>query len=160
MKLLRTALASATLALAGTAGAAGAVDVTFLNADNYFDAGTSKADERANLDVLARHLRQLGHRVLPSGHLLKVEVLDVDLAGTVRPTRRGSDLRTMRGTGDYPIIHLRYTLQAPGQQLRTGEEQIRDINYTRNAVNVRSASDPLYYEKRMLEKWFEQRFAS
>ena len=159
MKLLRTVLATATLALAGTAWA-GALDVTFVNADNYFDAGTSKSDERANLDAIARHLQQLAHRVLPAGHVLKVEVLDVDLAGTVKPTRRGTDLRTMRGTGDFPAIHVRYALQAPGQQLRTGEERIRDISYTRNAVNVRSASDPLYYEKRMLEKWFEERFAS
>ena len=146
-------LLPALLALSCAAGA-GTVEVSYVNPANYTDAGSSSIDERANVEELGRYLQKLGER-LPAGYVLKVDLLDVDLAGSVRATRPGS-VRTVRGGADFPRVQLRYTLQAPGQAPRGGEEAISDINYTFGVASVRS--EPLYYEKRMLERWFTQRF--
>ena len=156
-KVLRLAAACAFAAFSST-GWAGTVEVAYINPESYSDAGASATDERANVEALGLHLRRLGERLLPPGHVLRIEVLDVDLAGVVRPTHRGT-VRTLRGMADFPAVHLRHTLQAPGQPARSGEDRISDMNYTRNAATHRVSSEHLYYEKRMLDAWFRQRFA-
>ena len=152
----RTLIATTLLAL-GSAAGAGTVEVAFVNPSNYTDAGNAVWDERQNLDALARQLQALGQRVLPADVTLKVELLDVDLAGTLE-TRRAGPTRIVRGRTDFPRIQLRYTLSAPGQPVRVAEENLSDIDYARG---LRSAyrDQSLYYEKRMLERWFTQRFA-
>lgn len=153
---VRTLVATTLLALGGAAGA-GTVEVALVNPSNYTDAGNSVWDERQNLDALTRHLQALGQRLLPADQTLKVELLDVDLAGTVT-LRGGNSTRIVRGRTDFPRIQLRYSLSAPGQPVRVAEEDVRDIDYARG---LRSAyrDQSLYYEKRMLERWFTQRFA-
>ncbi len=50
-----------------------------------------------------------------AGQVLKIDVLDLDLAGTVRPARRGAgDIRIVRGGADAPHIRVRYALTAGG----------------------------------------------
>jgi hypothetical protein len=136
---------------------AGEVTVSFPNQARYADAGTTRADEQATLDTLARHLRALGKRLLPADQQLTVEVLDVDLAGTVRPARRtGQDIRIANGGADGPHLTLRYSLQARGQPLASGEESLADMDYVHRFQGGRSA-DPLQHEKQMLETWFKAR---
>ena len=147
--------------LSGLAGAfaamAGTVNVSFLDPARYADAGNSQWDEKANLEVLGRYFQALG-QLLPADQVLKVEVLDIDLAGTVVPSRRdGSPLRVVRGRADFPRMHLRYTLESPGQPARTGDEWLADLNYARAFPRYR-ASEPLGYETRMLQAWFKARF--
>lgn len=149
----------AAAAMAGPAWA-GPVEVSFIDADRYFDAGNQRRDEQRNLDALAAHLQSLGRRYLPDGQSLKIEVLQVDLAGEVHPTRRGFDLRITRGGADWPRISLRYTLQGEGGAvLRQGEETVSDMAYQMHAA-LDDTSEPLRYEKRMLDDWFRARFAS
>jgi hypothetical protein len=153
----RTLIATALLALGGAAGA-GTVEVAFVNPSNYTDAGNAVWEERQNLDALARHLESLGRRMLPSDAALKVELLDVDLAGTLE-LRGTNPTRIVRGRTDFPRIQLRYSLSAPGQPVRTADEDVRDIDYARGPRSTRR-DQPLYYEKRMLERWFTQRFGT
>jgi hypothetical protein len=140
-----------------TAAVAGTVEVTFVNRQSYSDAGTSTWDEDANLQILARHLQSLGQRYLPADQLLKIEVLDVDLAGTVRPSRHGGDLRVVRGKADFPRLHLKYAIEASGKMQRTGDEWLSDVTYT-SGLPSSYRDQPLYYEKRMLDAWFKARF--
>jgi hypothetical protein len=148
----------ATVALAASFGAsAGTVDVAFVNAERFTDAGTSSWDEVDNLKALTGYLQSLGQR-LPGNQSLKIEVLDVDLAGDVRPSRRDAEpIRVMRGRTDFPRFHVRYTLSADGRVLRTGEERVTDVNYGRGLPVHRDFSG-LAYEKRMLESWVRARF--
>lgn len=147
------------IAVAGSASAAGTVTVSFVDASRYSDAGTTRRDEDANLKSLGNYMESLGERFLRDGQVLKVEVLDVDLAGSTRPSRRGGfDLRVVRGKGDWPRVSLRYTLEEDGKPMRSGEESVQDMDYTHGLVGYRK-SVPLYYEKRMLDKWFRARFA-
>ena len=142
---------------AASAAMAGTVNVTFVNETAFSDAGNSHWDEQANLAALATHLKGLGQRYLRSDQVLNVEVLDVDLAGTVRHTRR-SDVRVVNGRADWPRINLRYSLEDGGKAVRSGEESVADMNYTRGMSSTLDTG-PLYYEKRMLDRWFKTRIA-
>lgn len=154
-------LCSFTAAAATSPALAGPVEVSFIDADKYFDAGNQRHDEQRNLDALAAHLKSLGQRYLPDDHALKIEVLQVDLAGEMRPTRRGLDLRITRGGADWPRITLRYALQDEGGAvLRQGEETVSDMTYQMHAAFGGYANEPLLYEKRMLDDWFRTRFAT
>ncbi len=154
---MRTAFFAACLSFAATAAGAGTANVSFVDAQSFEDAGTTSWEEQANLQALTTHLQGLAQCMLPAGQHLKVEVLDVDLAGTVPPSVRGSSVRVLRRGADWPRIHLRYTLEADGKTLANGDERIADLNYTRGLSSIRE-SKPLYYEKRMLDAWFKTRF--
>ena len=144
-------LAAAALPLA----VAGSATVSFVNPERFSDIGFAQTDRQFNLQTLERHLQALAQRRLPSGQVLKVEVLDVDLAGEERPSRRtGRDLRIVRGGADWPRIKLHYTLEADGRTLRSGEETLSDMSYLQSFTGV-YRSDPLSYERTMLDKWIQ-----
>lgn len=146
------------LAAAAFAATAGTVNVSFVNPSSYWDAGSSSWDEAANLTTLATHLQKLGQRSLPADHALTIEVLQVDLAGTVRAFQRdGSAVRVITGGADWPRINLRYTLQAGGRTVASGTEWVADTDYT-HGLAARGDNQPLFYEKRMLNAWFKARF--
>jgi hypothetical protein len=156
----RTWLLFGVCAAAAAPALAGPVEVSFVNADRYFDAGDKFRDEARNLRILEEHLKALGQSHLPSGQALKIEVLQVDLAGEMRPTRRGTDMRIARGGADWPRITLRYTLQGEGGAVaQPREETVSDMTYQmRSAFGF--SQEALHYEKRMLTEWFRERFAS
>jgi hypothetical protein len=146
-----------TLAAASVASA-GTVTVSFADSPGFSDAGSTPWDKEANLRALTQHLQALGKRYLPADQVLKVELLDVDLAGTMWPARRaGPDLRIVRGGADWPRINLRYSLAVNDKPLRSGQDSLYDLNYLHRFTGARS-SDPLHAEKQMLEDWFKARF--
>ncbi len=148
----------ATAAEEATANAAAsAVSVSFVKADEYTDIGRGGFDRKQNLRALETHFKQLGKRLSP-GQQLQVDVLDVDLAGELRP-HLPHELRVLRGGVDWPRMTLRYTLKAGETTLAQGEERLSDPAYmfTRRQL---VEHQPLPYERRMLESWFSTRFAS
>jgi hypothetical protein len=159
MRLAKIALGLC-LAAAGAAQA-GTVTVSFANPPARFsDAGESQFDEQHNLQALARHLETMG-RTLPAQQSLQIELLDVDLAGEMRLLRLspGRQLRIVRGGADVPRVMLRYTLESNGRVLSSAEEAIADLDYARRGTSVH-ADRSLYFEKRMLTRWFQNRFAA
>jgi hypothetical protein len=152
------------VAAASAAGAAhAATRVTFAHPQRYTDANLNggygdKAREFA-LQGIASHLRRLGDRYLAPNQTLNITVLDVDLAGEFEPWRvSGYNTRFMR-EGTWPRIRMRYRLDASGRTLKQGEETVAGLDYLMNAVG-RSSSDPLRYEKAMLDDWFRARFGT
>lgn len=139
--------------------AAGTVEVSFVAPAYYTDAGNDPADAERNRNTLATYLQELGQRHLQDGEVLKIEVLDLDIAGTLRPAPRiGSGyVRIARGGADWPRIKMRYTLLSGGKAAQSGEETLGDLNYLRRSPGYR-ADDPLGHEKRMLADWFTARF--
>lgn len=143
----------------GAAQAGGTVTVSFTEPEKFADAGNSRFEIPDTTKALAIHLQQLGQRHLPDGQTLSIEVLDIDLAGAMQPSRRTTrDIRVVKGQADWPRISLRYTLNAPGQAARSAEESISDLGYTSH-ITMYTRSDPLHYEKHMLSEWFKARFA-
>jgi hypothetical protein len=153
MKPFRLVLTA--LALSSGAAFAGSADVKFVDPDRYTDLATNPSQERETMNAIGAHLQRLA-AALPPDQVLHVDVLDVDLAGYSRPTRRGN-VRVNNGLADAPMIQLRYTLEARGQAIRSGNERITDLGYTHPAGSWRSTGQ-YYYEKRMLSDWFERNF--
>ena len=155
MKAIRILPAAVAIAaLASATAIAGTADVKFIDPGKYTDLATSPTQESDTMKALAAHLQKLAAG-LPADQVLHVDVLDVDLAGYVRPTRRGN-VRVNNGLADAPALHLRYTLEARGQAIKSGDERITDLAYTHTS-SLRSTGQ-LYYEKRLLNDWFARAF--
>ena len=139
---------------------AGSVDVVFDADARFSDAGATPAQRKQQLDTLAAHLRKLGERRLGADRSLRVEVIDLDLAGNLEPGRRLSgDVRVIRGRSDGPRIELSYTLSQADRVLSSGRETLTDVGFPApGTVTEGSRDDPLRHEKRLLERWFEARF--
>ena len=103
---------------------------------------------------LREHFNKLGGQ-LPPGQDLKVDVVDIDLAGRLEPNLRfGHDIRVMKGRTDWPTIALRYSIESQGKVLVSGDARIDDKSYL-DHINRYSANESLRYEKRMLDEWFK-----
>jgi hypothetical protein len=159
---MRGLKAAALLLAAGSAApAAAAVDISFSQPENFTDADLGRSYGTAARDDTMRGIEQflqgLGERWLQPGRTLRVEVLDIDLAGRYEPWRAlGANVRAMREVA-WPRITLRYALEENGQVVDTAEEDVTDIGYLLRP-NARLSHDPLRYEKAMLDDWFRARF--
>lgn len=152
----------AVLLAAVFAAQAGTVEVSYDASTPFADAGRTQGEREDNLAALTAYLQGLGVRLPGAGQQLRVQLLDVDLAGTVRPVgRTGQELRILRGGADWPRIKLRYTLLEDGREVRSGEEWLADLGYqTRQPGYGGETGDPLRHEKRLLADWFEARFGA
>lgn len=141
-----------------SAQAAGTIEVKFVKPEKFTDVYDAARRLDDNLKALREHLEQAAAPHVADGQTLKIDVLDVDLAGRVEPAARPNDLRVMRGEADWPRIHLRYTLDAGGKTLRRGEARVSDMAYLQRIA----PSNPglgLPYERRMLDEWFRKEFS-
>lgn len=152
---MRKALWIALAAAAGTAQAAGTVDVSFVKPAEFSDVGRGQLEVEQNTQTIATFFKGLSAK-LPAGQALKVEVLDFDLAGEIRPTR-STEIRIVRGGADWPSMRVRYTLTADGRTLASGEERYADMNYT-FGIRPSQRDEPMGFDRRMVERWFNDRF--
>lgn len=140
--------------------AAAAVEVTFVQPERFSDArrthGGGDAERLAVLAEIQRHLERLGSRHLASRQVLKLSILDIDLAGRFEPWRAlAYDLRFLRDV-TWPSMRIRYVLEEDGVVVLRGEETVNDMAYLTRAAQY-SSQDPLRYEKTMLSDWFRAR---
>lgn len=150
LALLAAWLACATV----PAWAAGHVDVSWVKPEDYADAGRSVVDRERTLGTLGDYMQRWA-RKLPDGQTLKIEVLDVNLAGEMEPFA-WNQVRVVRGTADWPQMKLRYTLKTDdGRTLQGGEANLADMNY-----RMSESGTELGFEKRMLDKWFKATFTA
>lgn len=109
---------------------------------------------------LARYIRASAERQLPPGERLDVEILDLERAGEFEYAfGPAADVRVMRNR--YPPsmrLHVRRT-GADGTVIEDGERRIRDIAYL-SVSQPMSDSDPLRYEKRMIDRWVRRELAT
>lgn len=155
-QLLRLALAGLVLLSAG--GASAAVTVTFSHPENFHDMPLAATDRELILKDLSDHFAYLGKR-LPPGQDLRVEVLDLELAGQIQPNfRNQQDLRIVRGGADWPRMKVRYSLESNGKVIDSGVDELRDMAYLGH-INRYSEVDRLRWEKPMIDDWFTKKFA-
>ena len=159
MKPLFRQLALGAALVLSAGGAAAAVTVAYDHPDKFTDLPFTPWDREQVLKDLAEHFQKLG-KALPPGQDLKIEVLDVDLAGREQPSRRAAnEIRILRGGADWPRIHLRYSLESGGKVIQRGDEQLSDMMYM-GRLNRYSDGDTLQYEKQMLDDWFKKTIAT
>lgn len=168
MKTKLSLLAFLSLAAAGVAVAAAAdkpvpaIEVTFVDAEKFTDAkdsdmGSDRGRE-AVLDQLKDHLVTHGAKYLAKGQRLQIKVTDVDLAGDFEPWR-GINYHDIRIVKDIypPRVELEFKLiDADGKVVSEGKRQLRDLGYLTSLAMP--TSDPLRYDKEMLNDWLRQEF--
>jgi hypothetical protein len=154
---MKRCLALAALVLAaGAAHAAGTVQVAFIQPERFADVRDRAYTSKEHLATLERVLVETAAPHVPDGRTLKIEVLDVDLAGEVRPGVRAWDVRVLTGRADWPRITLRWTLDGPAP--KSGEAVVQDMAYLQR-IAPPLADSGLVYERRMLDEWFRKEFA-
>jgi hypothetical protein len=147
------AIAGACLLSAGTALAG--VTVNYVQPDKFTDMPFASWDREDVLKQVTEHFQKLG-RQLPPDQNLTIDVLDLDLAGTIYPgSRSGREIRIMKGGADWPRMQLRYSLEERGAVVASGEAKLSDMMYQQK-YNRYPASEPLRYEKRMMDEWFDK----
>ena len=143
----------------GATPAPAKVTVVFVDPASFTDIGGLESDPSRNLSDIDTYLRSLGDRYLPPQVTLRIEVLDISLAGRSRqPPRAIWPERSMTGEADWPRFELRYTLDSGGMTSAPVAETVVDRNYLRR-LEWRYEMVTLPYEKRALEEWFKVRFA-
>ncbi len=157
MSTMSKSLLAALLSLLASGAAWAEVDVSYVKPEEFSDVPFNARDREQLLKELTEHFNKMGQK-LPAGQVLKVEVLDVDLAGRMVPRRFSPDeLRVLRGGADWPQMHLHYTLEQDGKVLRSGDAQLSNMMY-QERINRYSSGDPLRYEKQMMDDWFDKEF--
>ncbi|MCP5474155.1 MAG: DUF3016 domain-containing protein [Rhodanobacteraceae bacterium] len=158
--LIGCALAAALLSTPVPAADHGPVTVVFVQPEKFTDVRdrqfASPPDKNPNLSGLRRYLETRGKRYLTGGQQLKIEFTDIDLAGDHRAQSNVelADVRLV--TSLYPPrLEFNYRLtDATGTALKSGTVKLRDLGF--DTTSTGTASGPLRYEQRMLDKWLRQ----
>jgi len=112
------------------------------------------------LEPLARHLQRKAESRLPPGEQLSVTFTDVQRAGSYEPWRgpRWDEVRIVKDIYP-PRIDLRFRVSdADGHTVREGERTLRDSAFLmRDGIDD---SDPLRFEKRLLDAWLRKEFTA
>jgi len=143
--------------LALTTAAHAGVQVNFVKPESFVDIKDNNGFRQDEvLKDIEAHLVEQAQKYLP-GRDVRINVTDVDLAGHVEPFGRSANwVRVMR-TVTLPSISLNYEVLDGGKVVQQGEARLRDMNYQDGFVGYFS-SDPLRYEKRMIDRWFQGEF--
>jgi len=110
---------------------------------------------------LARYVQTSAAKPLQVGQTLEVTLVDVKRAGDYEPWHgpRGRDIRIMRDIYP-PRITLQYTLKdASGRIIDEGDARLSDSGYLHN-IGLKSDTDPLRYEKRLIDDWVKRQLTS
>ncbi|WP_432380672.1 DUF3016 domain-containing protein [Duganella sp. P38] len=153
MKTPALKVAAATMLALAAAGASAEANVTYINTAEMTDVPRHYKDLETMEFTFTELLKQLSGQ-LPAGQVLKVEFLDIDLAGDVFPRVPVRDIRVTKGQADWPRIHLRYSIEQDGKVIRSGEKKLADPNY-QQGINMYN-QDLYAYEKQMLDTWFRK----
>ena len=130
----------------------------FSEAKQYPGSGLGRESPDEWLTDLANHLRYRAERVLPQGDDLHVTFTNVQRAGTYEPWRgpQWDDVRIIKDIYP-PRIDLTFTLSdANGGVVKEGKRELRDPAFLQRGIL--NESDPLRFEKRMLDDWLRSEF--
>lgn len=111
---------------------------------------------------LAKWIRKRAEPRVPEGTRLEVRILDIDRAGDYEPGNFGGanadHLRILRDVYP-PRIDLEFRLtDAQGTVISSGERKLTDLLYLHNIVTGTYDSDPLRYEKMLINDWVRKEF--
>jgi hypothetical protein len=157
LPILTVALTVATALPPAVAQAAGEVRVRFAPVAQLSDIGRG-IDAQRKVQALTERLQALAAR-LPDGQVLDVQVLDVKLAGELRPLGNGEEVRVLQGRADWPALELAWRLDRGSQTLASGHDRLSDMNYLNEPLR-RAQDSSLPYEGRLIERWFDSRVAA
>lgn len=138
------------------------VSIEFVQPQRFTHLGNYRADYKRNMEHLEGFFVAAISECLAEGAKLQIVVHNVDLAGYFEPGIRSPGVRLMREI-DVPRIDLEYTWHAAdGAVVAEKRETLSDINYLGRGTTHRGTgsqgSQPLRYDKHMIERWAEKTF--
>ena len=142
-----------------TSASWGETEVQFIKSEDFVDIG-NRISIRDGEDTLKRVTAALTERadaVLAPGQDMKIEVKDIDLAGDPRPLGGRMDMIRVIKPLYRPAMKFSYAITQDGKTVREGTADLQDMGFM-DHFNRYFRDDPLYYEKPMLDKWFEAEF--
>lgn len=143
--------------LALSAAARADVQVNFVHPEKFSDIRDNNGfRDESVLAELKAHMVKEAAKLLP-GRDVRFDVTDVNLAGEIEPWRHGQWIRVMRSVTP-PAITLSYEVLDGGNVVQRGEATLRDIAYQDRNIAPFFSSDPLRYEKIMLDGWMQREF--
>lgn len=135
------------------------VEVLFDHPENFTDLKDSymptDKGRDSYMEMLKDYIQQTAGRRLPEGQKLSITFTDIDMAGDFEPWRgpSASDVRIVKGIY---IPRLKFTYQitdATGAVVKEGKAEQSDLNFQMNLSTSLDTSDPLRYEKRLIDDW-------
>ena len=154
-------LALTLVLVAAAAAAAGRVEVVYVDPEKFSDVrdGYTQTPEAREffLGELRRHIEQRAAARLAEGETFRVTITDVHLAGDYQA--RTPDITNVRIVREVTParIDLSFRLTgADGAVVAEGERRLRSTGYP-VAVGI-DPSDPLVYEKALLDGWLAETF--
>ncbi|MGH8060738.1 MAG: DUF3016 domain-containing protein [Pseudoxanthomonas sp.] len=143
--------------------AEGPVSVDWTDPAQFSDirySGNRWEAERGNwVEQLAQYLQKSALKKLPQGESLQVTITDIKRAGSYEPWH-GPNLRDTRIIRDMypPRMTLTFKrLDARGEVIEQGERKLSDSGFLTGSTRF-GDSDPLRYEKSMLDDWLKREF--
>lgn len=148
--------------------AAASVEINWKDPESYTDVRPSNESrsgfQKRTFAALEKTFVTLAE-ALPDGQKLTITVTNLDLAGEVWPSSfvglgqsAASDVRLIKRI-DIPRMKFSYTLtDANGAELKSADVSIKDMGFM-DGINRHFNSDPLRYEKAMIEDWFGDELA-
>lgn len=109
---------------------------------------------------LAEHIRQGVQARIAEGERVGILITDIRRAGDFEPGR-GPQLDHVRVMRDihWPRMTLEFHHHgADGRLLAEGTRELRDMSYLTSSVSQPTNTDPLRYEKAMLDRWLHEEF--
>jgi len=136
------------------------VEVEWTEPDKYRDIRAGEENKKhfqaKTFYNFEKHFAKLAEK-LPSDQVLKINVTDVDLAGS---TMHGgmSRVRIIKEV-DFPRLKFSYQLidKSEDRTISTNEVNLKNMGFMQHASS-KYRNKALMYEKRMLDKWFHKTF--
>lgn len=134
------------------------VQINFENPANFTDVKARSMDDVSEdyLADLRRHLERRAHSYLAPNQTLAMTFTDLDMAGEFEPWRLNArDVRLIKSIYP-PRAEFTWVLSDEnGTIVREGRERLVDMSFDLRA-GLNFGSDPLYYEKQMLDDWMRR----
>ncbi|MFN3310924.1 MAG: DUF3016 domain-containing protein [Thermomonas sp.] len=145
--------------------ASGPVSVAWSNPADFSEitaSGNRQAAAQGDwLLQLAQYMRKQAARQLPPGYRLELTIEDIKRAGQYEPWRGvgAQDVRIIRDIYP-PRMTVRFReLDATGKVVAEGQRQLTDPAFLVNSGMIND-TDPLRYEKRMIDSWLRREFTA
>jgi Protein of unknown function (DUF3016) len=140
----------------------GAVEVVYVDSKHFTDVADSKSSPDSRRDGVLSELRtyfeERAAPRIPTDSTLTIEVTDIDRAGAFE-LWRGPQADHIRIVEDIYPPHIRlafHLVDANGHAVADGTRDLTDQGFLMNVVA--SPTDPLRYEKRLVDDWVVREF--
>lgn len=135
------------------------VEIKWSNIDNYTDIEAGEENRKYFKEwvskSIGKHIDKLANS-LPSDQKLIIEVLNVDLAGTVK-FKDSKQVRIIKEAFP-PELELQYKLvNSENSVIKEEKILLRNLKFLQS-VSTKYRSQSLGYEKEMLDDWFKETF--